>query len=239
MGGLREEDSDHLLDPVLRAASPSPAFRLSPAIYSKDAILAAAYEHAPWMYWVGVLHRGHDRLLRLPRAVPGLLRRISRDIGETRSSRHGHDDHGHGGIHESPPSMWIPLAILAALSLGGGFINIPKFLEPMFPLGRRSGESEWLDVRFRRRRPRRHRARRICSTWSRPPFPTRWRERSSRSVHAGSTTSISSTSFTTRPWSSPMVDGSRTLLWRAADVGRDRRHGERRRQDRARHRRHC
>jgi NADH-quinone oxidoreductase subunit L len=34
--------------------------------------------------------------------------------------------------HESPPSMWIPLAILAALSLGGGYINIPQFLTPMF-----------------------------------------------------------------------------------------------------------
>jgi hypothetical protein len=30
--------------------------------------------------------------------------------------------------------MWGPLAVLAALSLGGGFINIPKFLEPLFPI---------------------------------------------------------------------------------------------------------
>ena len=30
--------------------------------------------------------------------------------------------------------MWIPLAILAILSLVGGFINIPHFLEPMFKL---------------------------------------------------------------------------------------------------------
>jgi NADH-quinone oxidoreductase subunit L len=28
--------------------------------------------------------------------------------------------------------MWGPLAVLAALSLGGGFINIPKYLEPIF-----------------------------------------------------------------------------------------------------------
>lgn len=28
--------------------------------------------------------------------------------------------------------MWIPLAVLAVLSLGGGFINIPHFLEPLF-----------------------------------------------------------------------------------------------------------
>jgi len=40
---------------------------------------------------------------------------------------------GHHHPHESPFIMWGPLAILAALSLGGGFINIPKYLEPLFP----------------------------------------------------------------------------------------------------------
>ena len=29
--------------------------------------------------------------------------------------------------------MTVPLMALAALSLGGGFINVPKWLEPMFP----------------------------------------------------------------------------------------------------------
>ena len=40
--------------------------------------------------------------------------------------------------------MWVPLAILAILSLIGGWaFNIPKFLEPLFPL--HEGESEaWL-----------------------------------------------------------------------------------------------
>ena len=50
---------------------------------------------------------------------------------------HGHDAHshggqGHGGIHESPMLMLVPLMILAALSIGGGFIKAPKFLEPVF-----------------------------------------------------------------------------------------------------------
>ena len=54
------------------------------------------------------------------------------------------DEHGHGEPHESPAVMWIPLVILAALSLGGGFINIPHFLEPIFPL--QEGESaRWLE----------------------------------------------------------------------------------------------
>src|SRR5205823_7620854 len=40
------------------------------------------------------------------------------------------------GVHESPKSMWIPLAILAALSVVGGLIGIPganlfeRFMEP-------------------------------------------------------------------------------------------------------------
>jgi NADH-quinone oxidoreductase subunit L len=35
--------------------------------------------------------------------------------------------------HESPALMTIPLAILALLSIGGGFIKIPEYLEHLFP----------------------------------------------------------------------------------------------------------
>lgn len=49
----------------------------------------------------------------------------------------GHD--GHGGIHESPKVMLIPLVILAILSVAGGWVNIgknfEKFLEPAFRTG--------------------------------------------------------------------------------------------------------
>jgi len=40
---------------------------------------------------------------------------------------------GEGHPHESPSVMTIPLLILAALSLTGGFIPVPSFLEPLFP----------------------------------------------------------------------------------------------------------
>jgi NADH-quinone oxidoreductase subunit L len=70
------------------------------------------------------------------------------------NASHGHDDHGHGHDkhahahvpHESPASMWIPLAILALLSLGGQYIfNVPHILEPMFPI-HEGGEAEhWLE----------------------------------------------------------------------------------------------
>ena len=52
---------------------------------------------------------------------------------------HGADDshgHGHGGVHESPRSMTVPLIVLAALSVVGGLVGTPwanafeHFLEP-------------------------------------------------------------------------------------------------------------
>ncbi|MCC6728539.1 MAG: NADH-quinone oxidoreductase subunit L [Chthonomonadales bacterium] len=45
-------------------------------------------------------------------------------------------EHAHGGIHEAPPSMLVPLLVLAVLSAVGGLIGIPSnnlfehFLEP-------------------------------------------------------------------------------------------------------------
>ena len=39
--------------------------------------------------------------------------------------------------------MWIPLAVLAVLSLVGGYINIPKWLEPMFKLHEEAPGTEW------------------------------------------------------------------------------------------------
>jgi NADH-quinone oxidoreductase subunit L len=94
--------------------------------HSKDAILSAAYQHAPWMYWVGII-TAFMTAFYVFRALFLCF------FGEYR---------GHHHPHESPAIMWIPLAVLAALSLGGGYINIPKFLEPMFPLVEESG-NEW------------------------------------------------------------------------------------------------
>jgi NADH-quinone oxidoreductase subunit L len=85
---------------------------------SKDLILEAAYLHAPWIYWVGTLTAGLTAFY-VWRALFLCF------FGEYR---------GHAHPHESPAVMWAPLAVLAALSLGGGFINIPHWLEPLFPV---------------------------------------------------------------------------------------------------------
>ncbi len=87
--------------------------------FSKDAILLAAYNHAPWMYWLGVVTAGMTAFYVF-RAM------FLAFFGDYR---------GHEHPHESPAVMWVPLAVLAALSLGGGyFLNIPKFLEGFFPV---------------------------------------------------------------------------------------------------------
>ena len=77
--------------------------------------------------------------------------------------------------------MLIPLVILAVLSLGGGFINIPHFLEPIFPLAeeenRRAGWSTSPRLRdsAASRWP-------ISSMCSRRVFRNRWRTRSTAST---------------------------------------------------------
>jgi NADH-quinone oxidoreductase subunit L len=92
-------------------------FPLTSGWYSKEAILGAVHHHAPWMYWVGVITAAITAFY-VSRAM------FMTFFGEFR---------GHGHPHESPPSMWVPLAALAVLSVGGGYLfNIPHFLEPLF-----------------------------------------------------------------------------------------------------------
>src|SRR5579885_3368176 len=94
--------------------------------HSKDAILGAAFEYSPWMYWLGVV-TAFMTAFYVFRALFLCF------FGSYR---------GHHHPHESPLVMWAPLAVLAALSLGGGYINVPKFLEPMFTLAAESGD-DW------------------------------------------------------------------------------------------------
>ncbi len=115
MGGLRKKIP--VTFAVLMCASVAiagvPPFS---GFFSKDAILVAAYARAPWMYWVGVITAGMTAFYVF-RAIFMCF------FGEYRGTAHP---------HESPLVMTAPLGILALLSLTGGFINVPKFLEPIF-----------------------------------------------------------------------------------------------------------
>src|SRR4029077_9449588 len=144
MGGLRKYTPITMIT-LLCGSLAIAGFPFLSGAASKDLILEAAYEHAPWMYWVGVFTAGMTAFYVF-RAF--FLTFFGEYKGKPAAGHgHGHDDHGHGGTpHESPAVMWIPLVILAALSLGGGFINIPQFLNlpALFPL--EEGEpARWLE----------------------------------------------------------------------------------------------
>jgi len=115
MGGLRKKIP--VTFTVLLCASVAiagvPPFS---GFFSKDAILAAAYTRAPWMYWVGVITAAMTAFYVF-RAIFMCF------FGEYRGKEHP---------HESPLVMTAPLMVLALLSLGGGFINVPRFLTPLF-----------------------------------------------------------------------------------------------------------
>jgi NADH-quinone oxidoreductase subunit L len=83
--------------------------------HSKDAILLAAYARAPWMYWVGVVTAGMTAFYVF-RAI------FMTFFGKPR---------GHHHPHESSWIMLGPLVVLAALSLVGGYIPVPEYLEPV------------------------------------------------------------------------------------------------------------
>jgi NADH-quinone oxidoreductase subunit L len=218
--------------------------------YSKDMILEAAYEHSPWIYWVGVFTAGMTAFYVFRAfflAFFGEYRGKNQDPsaahggGYSEPDAHGAgaDDHGHGGHghdahttahddqghghgahgepHESPAVMWVPLVILAILSVIGGFaFNVPKFLEPIFPLAEGNAEPwlTWVSVAFGLggialayvmyvAAPSMPEA--LARTFS---VPYRW---------------IYNKYFVDEFYDSvvvqPTIDGSRTLLWRTVDAG--------------------
>jgi NADH-quinone oxidoreductase subunit L len=95
--------------------------------HSKDAILVAAWRHSPLMYWIGVITAAMTAFY------------IFRALFLTFWGNY----RGEGHPHESPPVMTIPLAVLALLSLGGGYFDVPGFLRSAFPV-RQTHNSEML-----------------------------------------------------------------------------------------------
>ncbi len=86
--------------------------------FSKDAILSAAYVHAPWMFWVGAITAGITAFYVFRAYFLAFF-------GAYR---------GHQHPHESPLVMTLPLIVLAIFSAGGGFLNVPTWLSPAYPL---------------------------------------------------------------------------------------------------------
>jgi NADH-quinone oxidoreductase subunit L len=117
MGGLRKKTPWTFLTMMCAAVAIAGVPPFS-GFFSKDAILVAAHHQFPWIYWVGVVTAGMTAFYVF-RAM------FLAFFGDYR---------GHAHPHESPPVMWIPLAILAVLSLAGGILfKIPEFLSSVFP----------------------------------------------------------------------------------------------------------
>jgi len=116
MGGLRKHTPVTFVT-ILCAAVAIAGVPPFSGFHSKDAILLAAHHHAPWMYWAGVATAGLTAFYVF-RAV------FLAFFGTYRGPHHP---------HESPAVMTLPLAALALLSLAGGYFNVPRWLEPMFP----------------------------------------------------------------------------------------------------------
>jgi len=125
--------------------------------WSKDEILWKAY-HASWAYWligaITALITSFYMFRLLFMTFWGDYKGIQVDDHGQAHSTHSHGDQGHGAPHESPMVMLVPLMILAALSLVGGFVGyhngFEHFLAPVFgsefpkTMTEGSGNTEWL-----------------------------------------------------------------------------------------------
>jgi NADH-quinone oxidoreductase subunit L len=82
--------------------------------FSKDEILAAAYEHNKILWVIGVITAGLTAFYMFRLYAMTFLG----------SFRGTHEQEHH--LHESPLAMTIPLIVLAILSVVGGFVGIPE-----------------------------------------------------------------------------------------------------------------
>ncbi len=70
--------------------------------------------------------------------------------GDLERQQHGHAgahadaQGGHGGIHESPWSMLVPLFLLAAGSIAAGYLEVPRFVQPSVRVVAPEGHAGWL-----------------------------------------------------------------------------------------------
>jgi NADH-quinone oxidoreductase subunit L len=91
--------------------------------YSKDVILEAAYDKQFWIWLIGLVTAGLTAFY-MSRMFFTIFFGPEHYVPPAHDHAHGHEHdhgHGHGGIHESPPSMAVPLIVLGVLSLIGGF----------------------------------------------------------------------------------------------------------------------
>jgi NADH-quinone oxidoreductase subunit L len=142
MGGLRKliPRTHFVMLFATLAISGIPPFA---GFFSKDEILGQVFAnpHGGKILWaIGALTAGLTAfyMFRLYFMTFFGELKLGADLGEAHAApathgappAHGHDDHGngHGGVHESPWVMMVPLMILALGSLVAGWVGVPAFM---------------------------------------------------------------------------------------------------------------
>src|ERR1700733_10471015 len=197
MGGLRTKIPRTFIT-IFCAALAISGFPFTSGFYSKDAILVAAYERAPWMYWIGVLTAGMTAFYVFRAWFLAFT-------GEYR---------GHAHPHESPLVMTGPLMLLAVLSIFGGFINVPHILEPLFAEAAENQGLAWLSAGVG-----------LLGIFLAFVFyvAKRGLADSFAKSMGGLYTLVYNKYFVDEAYDAavvePLVEGSRTVLWRGIDAG--------------------
>ncbi len=200
MGGLRKKTPITFWTLVIAslAIAGIPPFA---GFYSKDEILAGAYHYQPWIYWVGVITAAMTAFYVF-RAL------FLAFFGDYRGKAHP---------HESPLSMTGPLMVLAILSAIGGFVfKVPNFLAPLFPESTVPDESWLMPVSV---------AAGVIGIAIAYTFYV-WKPGLADSVSnafGGLYKLVYNKYFVDEVYNAtvvePIVQGSRTVLWRGVDVG--------------------
>jgi NADH-quinone oxidoreductase subunit L len=114
MGGLKDKIRITFITMLIGtiAISGIPPFS---GFFSKDEILAHAYEHSPLLWFLGML-------TSILTAFYMFRLIFLTFFGKFRGT---HEQEHH--LHESPPSMTVPLMVLAVLSVLGGLLGLPEF----------------------------------------------------------------------------------------------------------------
>jgi NADH-quinone oxidoreductase subunit L len=124
MGGLRSKLPVTFWTFLVATLALSGIFPFA-GFFSKDAILEGAFEeHRYLLYGIGLVTAGLTAFY--------MFRLVS--LTFTGGFRGTHEQEHH--LHESPPTMTIPLVVLGLLSVVGGWIGIRRFtafLSPVFP----------------------------------------------------------------------------------------------------------
>jgi NADH-quinone oxidoreductase subunit L len=118
--------------------------------WSKDEILADAFGGGHYIVWIVLTIAAFLTAFYMTRQVwvvffgnfrghsPRVATHPSEPKAVEHADEHGHDEHAgeheHGGHdpHESPWTMWLPLAILAVFAFGAGLVNIGGGLSSFF-----------------------------------------------------------------------------------------------------------